>query len=180
MPASTATTDDLELDAQRQRVRSRRGSVWRALFTIFIVGVVVLALFGLFGVRTRSVRAAGGDIELEVTYAQITRPGLASTWTARIAATGAEPLPDTLTVRTTRAYMEQFDENAFDPEPADEQQTEEYRVWTFEPDPGTRELVVSFDARLEPGWRTSEHATTTVLVDDEPIVSVSYRTWIVP
>jgi len=52
--------------------------------------------------------------------------------------------------------------------------------WKCEPPPDSRELVVSFDARLEPGWRTGKQATTAVVVDDEPVVDVSYRTWIVP
>jgi hypothetical protein len=145
-----------------------------------LVVIVALALLNLFGVRTRTVRDSGDDITLAVTYAQISRPGLATVWTARIAAVGAAPLPSELTLRTTRDYLIQFDENGLSPEPTETDQDSEYVRWTFEPPPDSRELVVSFDARLEPGWRTGKQATTAVVVDDEPVVDVSYRTWIVP
>ena len=46
-----------------------------------LVVIVVLALLNFFGVRTRTVSAAGDDIALDVTYAQISRPGLATVWT---------------------------------------------------------------------------------------------------
>ena len=42
-----------------------------------LVVIVVLALLNFFGVRTRTVSASGDDIALDVTYAQISRPGLA-------------------------------------------------------------------------------------------------------
>ena len=145
-----------------------------------LVVIVVLALLNFFGVRTRTVSAAGDDIALDVTYAQISRPGLATVWTARITAVGAAPLPPELTLRTTRDYFVQFDENGLSPDPAESDQDGEFLSWTFEPQPSARELVVSFDARLEPGWRIGKAATTAVVVDDEPVVSVDYRTWIVP
>jgi hypothetical protein len=180
VPAATSTTDDLELDPERQAARSRRARWGRIAFTTGLSVLVVLALLGFFGVRNGTVRAAGDDFELEVTYARISRPGLATVWSARVVATGSEPLPSELTLLTTRDYLDQFDENGFSPEPTETAQNDDVRSWTFEPPPGARELVVSFDARLEPGWRIGVEARTTLIVDDEPVVDVSYRTLIVP
>jgi hypothetical protein len=184
-PHSTDTSTVPDVDAADQEARSRRGAWARHAFAAALALFLVLALLGAFGVRMGSVAGAGtgagGDeVTLTVRYAEVSRPGLATPWTATVEATGDAVLPATVVLETTSAYFDQFDENGLDPEPTEVFQDEEWLSWTFEPPPGTRTLTVVFDARLEPGIRWGRPASTRLIVDDEVLVHVDYRTWIVP
>ena len=97
--------------------------------------VVLLALVGLLGVKTTSTSTRMADgTEVELHYARVTRPGLATPWAVTVHRPGGFDGP--ITVRSTSAYFDLFDENGLDPDAATATQDGEMVIWTFDPPPG--------------------------------------------
>lgn len=158
----------------------RRVRRWRAGRRLFATGLAVflaLGLLGVLGVRSAEVEAAADGYELTVAYTAVSRPGLATPWSVEVRRAGGFDEP--ITLATTSAYFDLFDENGLDPDPATATQDAERVYWTFEPPPG-EVLAVSFDARIEPAAQSGQPATTAVLVDWQAVVSVDYRTRVMP
>jgi hypothetical protein len=132
---------------------------------------------GVFGVRTRTVTATGGGYELTVTYAAVTRPGLATPWAVEVRRQGGFDGP--VTIAASAAYLEMFDENGLDPDPSASTADPDFVEWEFDP-PNGDTLAVSFDARLEPARQWGRSGTVKVLVDDAAVTTASFRTWVMP
>jgi hypothetical protein len=172
MPRSLSTAPErMGLTAARRSARLR-------LVGIVIVGLLLLVgAIGLMGVRTSTVSATGpGGTSVELTYASISRPGLATPWDVVVERPGG--FDGDVVVRTTSDYLASFDENGLDPDPAESTSDATDTIWTFAPPDGDT-LTVSFDARLEPGVQWRRQGTTTVEVGAER-VTVSYTTWVWP
>lgn len=157
--------------------RSRRARTARRVFMSLVAVVVLAGLSGWLGVRTATVTAAGGGYELTVTYANVSRPGLATPWSFEVRHPGGFDGP--ITISTTSSYLDMFDENGFDPEPSTMTATVEEVIWEFEPPPGDV-LSVSLDARIEPGIQWGGSGETSILEDDEPVATARFTTWIAP
>lgn len=142
-----------------------------------LVGVLAVGLTGRLGVQSRTTTARGGGYELTVTYGQVTRAGLATPWSLEIHHPGGFDGP--VMVSTNTRYLDLFDENGFDPQPAKSMATPDAVIWEFEPPDGDT-LGVSLDARLEPGVQWGRTGETSVLVDGKPVVTATYKTWVVP
>ena len=155
----------------------RRHRIERRVGLGVVLVVLALGAANLLGVRAATISASGGGFELIVTHASVSRPGLATPWTVRVRSPGGFDGP--VVLATTSRYLELFDENGLDPDPRTATATGELTIWEFEPPPG-EELTVTFDGRLEPAFHTGRSATTSVLVDGEPVVTVSYRTVVMP
>jgi hypothetical protein len=157
-------------EQRRHRIERRVG-----LALVFVV--LALGAANLLGVRAATVSKSGGGFELSVEYASVSRPGLATPWTVRVRRPGGFDGP--VVLATTSRYLELLDENGLDPDPQRATATGDMTVWEFEPPPG-EELTVAFDGRLEPAFHTGRSGETSILVDGEPAVSVSYRTVVMP
>ncbi len=156
---------------------ARRSARLRTLGLALLAAVIVAGAAGVLGVRTRSASATAPDgTRLTVTYAAVSRPGLATPWDLTIERPGGFDAP--IEVRTSSAYFAAFDENGLDPDPASATTDADETIWTFEP-PGSDTLVVSFDARLEPGVQWRRAGATTVVTGSER-VTVRYTTWVLP
>ena len=139
--------------------------------------VVVAALVGLLGVKTTTTTAQLADgTEVELHYARITRPGLATPWSVTVHRPGGFEGP--ITVRSTSAYFDLFDENGLTPDATSATQDAEMVTWEFDPPPGDT-FRLSFDARIEPGVQWGRDATTEVEVGGE-VATLTYRTWVLP
>jgi hypothetical protein len=138
---------------------------------------LLLGATGFLGVRTATVTAQGGGYDLTVTYGAITRSGLATPFEFEIRRPGGFDGP--VTVSTSAAYFDLWDENGLDPEPSSATSTAETIIWEFEPPPGDV-LAVSFDGRIEPGVQWGKGGETSVLVDGQPVVTARYRTRVLP
>ena len=143
-----------------------------ALFVFLAAG-----LTGRFGVLTRTTSARSGGYELTVTFGQVSRGGLATPWSFEVHRPGGFTGP--ITVSTTSSYLDLFDENGFDPQPASETATPDAVIWEFEPPDGDT-LAVSLDARIEPGVQWGRTGETSVLVDGKPVVTAKYQTRVLP
>ena len=150
----------------------------RAVLTLLIV-VVVLGALGLLGPRSRTVSASAGGYDLAVEYPQIARGGLPVDWRVRVARRGGFTGP--VTVAITEDYLRLLDIGAVFPEPTSQLSLPPYVYLTFEPPPpGVLDisLAASGEASLqEVGVHDAE---TLVVVGGEPVVRVTYRTWVVP
>jgi hypothetical protein len=165
-----------ETDARRQ-TRARLG---RRAFVVVLAGFLALGALGFLGVRTTSATAAGAGYELTVTYASVSRPGLATPWSFEVRRPGG--FPDGLTMAVTSKYFDAFDENGLGPAPTEERTDEERTIWTFGPSP-SETMSVSFDARIEPGVQlTSLKGQLSVLTGPSgpPAVTVAFRTFVMP
>jgi hypothetical protein len=146
------------------------------ILACFLV-VVVLAMAGMLGVKSTSTSTQLADgTEVEVHYARITRPGLATPWAVTVRREGGFDGP--VVVRSTSDYFELFDENGLDPEPTGSTQDGEMVIWEFAPPPG-EVFRLAFDARIEPGAQWGRDATTEVEVGGE-VATLTYRTWVLP
>jgi hypothetical protein len=173
-PTSTPTAPE-PVDIKRvHRVRAVR-----RFFVLCLTAFLVAGLLGAFGVKTTTVSASGGGYDLEVTYAKSARPGLAIPWSVEIRRDGG--FDDNVTVSTTSSYFDLVDENGFDPDPESSWSSGEDIVWEFKQPEGDT-LTIGLDARIGPSVQdlSPPEATTSVLVDGEPVVSVTYRTRVWP
>ena len=168
VPTGPGETDLLKL---------RRARTFRRLFMTLLFVFLGVGLVGHLGVQSRTVTAQGGGYELQVTYGQVSRGGLATPWSFEVHHPGGFDGP--ITVSTSTPYLDLFDENGFDPQPSSSTATPEAVIWEFEPPEGDT-LAVSLDARIEPAAQWGRSGETSVLVDGKPVVTAKYKTWILP
>jgi hypothetical protein len=162
---------------QPNLLRSRRSRMVRRTFMAVLVAVVALGATGLLGVRSRTTTAQGGGYELTVTYAQVSRAGLATPWSLEIRHAGGFDGP--VTVSADSKYLDLFDENGFDPQPSKATATADQVIWEFDPPAGDT-LGVSLDGRIEPAAQWGRTGETSILVGGQPVVTARYKTWLLP
>jgi len=169
---SASTRPDAEPIERLRRHRSARRA---GLATIGLF--VLLGLSSLLGMRTGTARASGDGVEMAVTYAQVTRSGLATPWTVEIRSSDGFDGPITLT--TSAPYFERFDFNQWYPEPSATTVRGEQLVLTFDRPEGDV-LRVRFDGRASPTFGLGSDARTTLDTEGMPGLSVEYRTVVMP
>ena len=155
----------------------RRARAFRRAFLAALVAVLVLAAANVLGPRVGAVTAMGGGYRLAVTYAEVSRPGLATPWGVEVTREGGFDGP--IRIATTRSYLHLFDYNVIHPQPSAETGTPELVIWEFDPPPGET-FRASFDGRLEPTEHLGPLAATSVLEGHVPVVTVRYTTRVVP
>jgi hypothetical protein len=170
----TSTAPD-EVSLQRVRRARALRRVWVTLLCLFLAA----AGTSLLGVHTRDVSARAQGYELTVHYADRSRPGLATPWSIEVRRPGGFDEP--ITLATSSSYFDFFDENSLDPEPTSSTTSGDFVVMEFDPPDGDV-LVVSFDARIEPAVQSPwpPEAVTRLIVDDEVVTEVRYRTRVMP
>jgi hypothetical protein len=148
------------------------------------VGITLLALFvlagavGALGTRTGEASARGGGYEVTVTHPTISRPGHAVRYEVTVKHAGGFDGP--VRMRFSSDYFDLFDENSFGPAAESETTTGAYTIYEFAPPPGDT-FVVSSDTRVEPARQRGEKGEVSVLDDaGRPVVTVRYRTRILP
>lgn len=154
--------------------------LWLRRFVFALVAAVVLAgLIGVLGVRTTVTHAAAGGYRLEVEYAGVSRPGLGTPLSIRVAAEDGS-LPSRLTLRLDSAYLAMFDENGITPDPAESFNDSANTEWTFDVPDGRRQFAVDFDARMAPSTQSGERATVDLIVDGRAVAGVEFSTRVMP
>jgi len=152
----------------------------RAVALTLVGAVVLLGISGNLGVRVESSSASGNGISIDVSYARVTRGGLATPFAISVSAAEGSTLPASLTVGVTSDYLALFDDNGLEPTPTRSYNTKETTWWTFEVEGGENDLVVELDARLEPAVQWGKDATAEVWVDGQRMVVTEFRTWVMP
>lgn len=157
--------------------RVRRARTFRRTALTLLGAFVLLGMAGVFGSRSGTASASAGGYSIDVTYPAMTRPGLAVRWSVEISRPGG--LGDELVLATTSAYFDLFDFNQFYPQPAEETSNSRVTIWTFDT-PDADAMRITLDGRLEPARQNGADAVTSILVDGKSVVSVRYRTRVMP
>lgn len=174
IPATTATTPEPDPDGNRWDRRIRR-------FTLFVVSaIVVAAAFGLLGVRTATAEAVSDGYMVEVTYARVTRAGLATPFAVQVSTADGTELPGQVTIAVDSTYLMMFDDNGIDPIPSESFNTATTTWMVFDVPEGETTLRVELDARLEPAVQWGETATAALWLDDIEVVAAEFTTWVIP
>jgi hypothetical protein len=155
---------------------SRRALWWRRAVLAALGLFVLVALTGQLGVRTDTVADRDGALSVTVRYADRARGALAAPFAVVVVRRGGFDGP--IEVRTDQRYLALFDDNGFEPEPAEMSTAGGQVIWTFDPPPGEA-LTVLLDARVEPGVFGRREGSTTVRASGDE-VTVGYTTWVAP
>ena len=174
--SSETTTSGVQPDPDADR-----RSLWVRRTFMGVLAVVVLAgLFGLLGVRSRTVSrsSADGRVELRVHYAAVARAGLAVPFAITVQRQGG--FGGDVRIAVSGHYLELFSRNAIDPEPTAATATDQAVIWQFTAPPGDQ-LEVSLDLQVQAGQHWSRSGTVAVLDDaGRPIVGTDITTWLAP
>lgn len=149
--------------------------MFAVVLTLFLLGGMLRA----YGVLTRTATARGAGYELEVRYGRITRAGLATPLDITVRSVDGG-FDGPVRVAVSSDYLDLFDENGLDPQPAAATADDRIVVWEFDP-PSGAVLRISLDARIEPAVQWGTGGTVAVLsADDRPVVRVDFHTWVLP
>ena len=169
--------NDSTLTDVRPVGKGPRPTLWRRLLVGLLTVIVVAGAAGLFGVRSSEATASGGGWTVSVTYASVARAGLDVPWKVTVRREGGFRGPIMLAVAAD--YFDIYESQGLDPEPSAETADGERLYWTFDPPPGD-ELSIDFDAYIQPSSQLGAAGEVTVLDGGGAVVSVPFRTWLVP
>lgn len=179
MPAErpqSVSTAPAPTDVRSQR-RARTG---RRIFVVLLVVFLALGALGFYGVRTRTASGSGGGYEVSVTYASVSRPGLATPWSVEVTRRGG--FPEGLVLAVTSSYFAAFDENGFSPTPVEETDDGLRTIWRFAPSDADT-IEVSLDARIEPGVQLTRLKGMVDVRDGgsgQLVVQIPFSTFVMP
>jgi hypothetical protein len=139
--------------------------------------VVAADLFSLLGVHTSSVSAQHDGYTLTLDYPSVARAGLDTPWQATVTHPGG--FGKQLTLAVTGSYFNIFETQGFHPNPSDETRDGDTLYLTFTAPPGDT-FVVDFDAYIQPASQQGRSATLSVVDGGTAVVSVDYRTRLMP
>lgn len=145
--------------------------------------IVIAAATGMLGVHSRHVSATADGYTLTVTYAGVARPGLDVP--LRIELMAAEPfadgpLNDEIVLAITGSYFDIFETQGFHPEPSATTGDGTTLSLTFDPPPAGSTFAVDYDAYIQPASQRGASAVISLLIDDQPVVSTSFSTFLFP
>lgn len=167
------------LTAEGLAESSQPVALWlRRAAVVALAAVVVASLLGALGVRTGETSAQGNGYDLTLRYPAVARAGLDAEWRVTVGHEGA--LPNEIVLAVTGAYFDLFEAQAFHPEPAESTRDGDTLYLTFATQPGSDHFVVAFDAYLQPAAQQGAAATVAVLEGDTRMVSIDYRTRLLP
>jgi hypothetical protein len=163
-------------------VLRRRLWLHRILFAMVLLALGIAVLDGLdvvdaIGPDESSTSRSGGGYDLVVEHPTVSRPALATIFRIRVHRAGGFDAP--VQVAVTRRYLEMWDANATIPAPSGETSLGRWVIWEFDPPPGD-ELVITYEARIEPGVQAGRDGAVAVLEDDEPVVTAHFHTKVRP
>ena len=173
MNAPDSTTSDVT-DAGR----NKRGLIGRRVALSFLAVIVAIGATGLLGVHAGTASASSNGYQLTVTYPHVARSGLDIPWNLRLTHPGG--FNDDITVAISADYYDIFEFQGMHPEPSDETADSRFVYLTFSPPKHGDVFTTSLDTYVQPASQIGRHAVTEVLIDDEVVARVSYKTWLVP
>jgi hypothetical protein len=164
--------------------RAKRRLAYRATaaaLTLLVAAAVVDATgaVDVYGPDTSTVRDRGGGFDLAVRYGTVSRPALSTPFEITVTRAGGfddEPVH----IAVLADYLLMWDLNGIVPAPAAEVAQGDWVVWEMDPPPTGDVLHVVYEARVEPGEQSGRDGEVAILVDDEPVASVTFETRLRP
>lgn len=158
--------------------RILRARLLRRIILILLAAFIVVGATNNLGPKIDEASATGGGYSLTVLYPSVIRPGLAAPWQIEVIRDSG--FDEEVVIATTSSYFEIYDENGLDPAPSSSTTHDsDTLLWEFDP-PGGDTLMIDFDARIEPTLRGHREGTTSVMENGRRVVSVRYRTIVLP
>jgi hypothetical protein len=176
----TSTVDELldeQADVDRQLRHQRRLRVIRRITLGVLALIVLAAVVGLFGRRSRTVRATGHGYTIEVRYPSIVRDGPPASVTITVRHPSGFDGPVELEVDS--AYLSAFEQPEVSPQPDSEQSAADDVVWSFSPPDGTT-LVVQLEGQLSSKAQFAHHGRVSVRDQGQTAAEVAFTTWVWP
>ncbi len=175
-PGRPATAADVSTDPRTWE----RGIWWRRAFLTVVGLVVVAGLFGVFGLRSRTVQAQSrsGAVSLQVQYAQVARAGLDVPFDIEVHRRGG--FDDDVVLQVSTSYLDLFDRSSIEPQPDEETSTSGSIFWTFHR-PTTDTLTVSVDMQVQHGKHWGRSGAVAVLTaNGRALARTTFTTWLAP
>lgn len=175
-----STIDGLNARSPAELRVQRRLYTGMTVLLCVIIGLAVtdgLRATNVYGVRTSHRSASAAGYSLDVHYASVSRPGLATPFLVEVASPGGFDGPVTLGV--DRSYLRMWDFNGLSPAPSGEVIRGDWVDWTFDPPDGDV-LAVTLDARIEPAAQSSSDGAVQLVIDGRTLAEISFTTRVMP
>ncbi|SDY46051.1 hypothetical protein SAMN05661080_03539 [Modestobacter sp. DSM 44400] len=177
-----STTAAPPSDSSLSDVRSPRQQppkIWaRRLAIAVLVLVVAVGATGWLGVHSAEVTAEGGGYTMSVQYPRVARAGWDIPWTVTVTAPGT--FPDEVTLAVTSDWFDLFESQGMSPQPSEEYSDATMSYFVLDTPPTGNTLTFDFDTYVQPTAQLGASADVWLIVDDQRVASVEYRTWLVP
>lgn len=175
---SAALEDDSTVQNLWPVRRSRPGLVGRRIVVALLAGVVLLGAANVLGVRSGTATRSADGWTVTVTHATVARAGLDVPLIIEVTAPDGFDQPVELAL--DRRYFEIFESQRFFPEPDSESADADTWYATFEPPASGSTFQVAYDAYIQPSSQIGRAGSVALLVDDAEVVTVPFRTVLVP
>lgn len=165
------------LDGVRPAEAGPRSLLWRRVGFLLLVLFVAAGLFGFLGDRHGVVEGSSGGHELRLEFARSARPGLDVPF--EITVSRDRGLDAEVTLALTGEYLDMYETQGWYPEATDMTRDGEWVYLTFATE-GQPEMVIDFDAYIQPNAVRPRSGQLAVVVDGEPAEPLSFRTVLFP
>lgn len=166
------------LDGVRPVADGPRALFWRRGGFLLLVLVVLAGLLGFLGDRVGVVEGPAGDgHHLRLEYAATARPGLDVPFEIRL--TRPEGLDPEVTLALTGEYLDMYETQGWYPEPTEQTRDGEWVYLTFATE-GQPEMVIDFDAYIQPTAVRPKSGQIALVVDGQPVAPLPFRTFLFP
>lgn len=175
---STRLDDDSTVQNLWPVRRSRPGLIGRRVAVALLTVVVLLGAANVLGVRSGTAVRSSDGWTVAVTHASVARAGLDVPLVIEVTAPDGFDQPIELAL--DRRYFEIFESQRFFPEPDAESADVDTWYVTFEPPSSGSTFRVAYDAYIQPSSQIGRTGSVTLLVDDAEVVTVPFRTVLMP
>lgn len=177
-PARDSTARDSTLADVAGPDRPDHGLWARRAAVLLLVLLQLTAATGWLGVHSGTVRADRDGYMLAVTYPVVARAGLDVPLTVRVRA--PRDIDEDVVIGISSAYFRMFETQGFFPEPS-EVAADADTIWmTFSPPPSGRDLVIDYDAYIQPSSQRGKSAEIRLLTGGVERASVTISTTLIP
>lgn len=181
-PESEVPSTPLENDSTVQDLwpvrRARPGVTGRRIAIALLTVVVLLGATNVLGVRSASTTRSADGWTVTVTHPTVARAGLDVP--LKIEVSAPDDFDGPIELALDRRYFEIFESQRFFPEPDSESSDGELWYVTFEPPPSGSTFQVAYDAYIQPSSQVGRSGSVALLVDDAAVVTVPFRTVLMP
>jgi hypothetical protein len=164
-----------DLDGQLRQLRRRR--LGRRVALVLLGLIVLAAVAGLFGQRTRHVAATAGGYALAVRYPSVVRDGPPTS--LEISIQRASGFDGSVEVAIDAAYLSAFEQPDVSPRPEAERSVGDLVVWSFSQPEGDQ-LTVQLEAQMSSQVHFGQHGHIGIREHGATVVEVGFTTWVWP
>jgi hypothetical protein len=179
---SDATPPDDTTAGITPRGNSMMSRMVSRLVVLTLLVACVASLLGFLGGRTATATASDDGYRLTLSYPETSRPGLDIRWQLSVDHPGG--FGHAITIAVSARYFDLFETQGFYPTPAETTRDARFVYLKFTPPPQGATFRVLFDAYLQPYIPVDDllanDAVVALVVHKKNVVTLHYRTWVLP